>query len=55
MENPINFNPQTMTVSQVMDCAEALKTIFDIVDASADNYLSHHIKLVRKQMADEWK
>lgn len=33
--NPIAFNPDTMTVSQVKKCAETLRAMFDLIDRDA--------------------
>lgn len=53
--NPIAFNPDTMTVSQLKECADTLRTLFTMLDNE------HHpmnvigqLETVREQMLDRY-
>lgn len=37
LQNPIPFNPQTMTVSELLEAAETLKTIYSIAISAAEH------------------
>lgn len=53
--NPIPFNPDTMTVSQLKECAEVLSRMFDGIarEVPADNMM-FHLKQARDDMANRW-
>lgn len=54
MPNPIPFNPATMTASQLFECAETLRTLFNMVerDASAEQ-LEGYVLQARDFMAEK--
>jgi hypothetical protein len=55
MTNPIPFNPETMTVSQVTQCAITLRTMFDLIDRDAsDADIANYVKQTREYLLARW-
>lgn len=54
--NPIAFNPDTMTVSQLKHCAETLRMLFDGIerDDVDDTNIVFHLKQAREHMLKNW-
>lgn len=56
--NPIPFNPDTMTISQIKDCAEALSQLYDALDRGLDetdpNNVLFHMKRGRDALRKRW-
>jgi hypothetical protein len=50
MSNPIAFNPDTMSISQVKRCVETLRTCFELLDRDAE---AGHIKVYLEQTRDQ--
>jgi hypothetical protein len=49
-ENPIPFNPATMTVSDVLSCAETLSALFNMLDKQSDEQIVHSLRSARDYM-----
>lgn len=55
MKNPIPFNPDTMTVSQLKECAEALSTVFDQMRRGvSETVIIGHLEQTREHMTKNW-
>lgn len=53
--NPIAFNPDTMTVSQLKFCAETLRSAFDQIDRGAnEDTIVYYLGQARNQMLKQW-
>jgi hypothetical protein len=47
--NPIAFNPDTMSVSHVKECADQLRVLFDNIDQPPEDVV-HSLKAARDNM-----
>lgn len=55
MPNPIAFNPDTMTVSQLKEAAETLRTVFDGIERGVDaENIVHNLRQTRAGMLNRW-
>lgn len=55
MANPIAFNPDTMTVSQLKECADALRTVFDCIARRVPaESIVHTLEQHRDLMTRKW-
>jgi hypothetical protein len=53
--NPIAFNPDTMTVRQLKDCAELLRLLFDGIEREVDDdNIIHHLAIARERWQKDW-
>ena len=55
-KNPIPFNPDTMTVSQLKWCADTLRMLFDGVERPDvdDSNVMHHLRQAREWADKNW-
>ncbi len=55
MKNPVAFNPLTMTANQLVQCADALRTMFDLLDrdGTAED-VKHAVMQTREHMRKTW-
>ncbi len=54
-QNPIAFNPETMTVGQVKECTETLSMMFDMINrGSSPEDVFHRLDGARAQMLRKW-
>lgn len=53
--NPIAFNPDTMTVSQLKECADTLRTLFHALPTTPPEGIVGHLEQVRDSMVKRWK
>lgn len=55
LPNPIAFNPDTMTVSQLKECAETLRTLFQAMDHdNPPENITGQLEYVRERMIQRW-
>jgi hypothetical protein len=58
MENPIPFNPETMTVKQLKECADALRIMFNMLNRGSgyDQHVSmfYHLVQIRDDFVNRW-
>ena len=53
--NPIAFNPDTMTVGQLKECAETLSQAFDSIDRGVDaENIMHNLKMAQAMMVQRY-
>ena len=56
MANPIAFNALTMTVRQLVDCANTLRTLFELLDRDpTDEDVRSYVEQAREHMRQTWK
>ena len=56
MTNPIAFNPETMTVSQVKQCAETLRSMFDLLENGAsEDTIVGYLAQSRDYLTRAWR
>lgn len=53
-QNPIPFNPDTMTVSQLKECADGLSMIFRTLDGDGNVNTRGTVRAVRDDMLRKW-
>lgn len=55
-KNPIAFNPDTMTVAQLKECATTLRTLFENIDRTVDTPedVAHFVLNARDHMNKKW-
>jgi hypothetical protein len=55
MTNPIAFNAFTMTGYQMKECADTLRTLFNLLDReSTDEDVRIYVEQVRDSMLKKW-
>ena len=52
--NPIAFNPDTMTVSQLKECAETLRTLFHALPTTPPEGIVGQLEYVQDKMLRKW-
>ena len=52
--NPIPFNPETMTVKELKECAETLRTLFQALPTTPPEGIVGHLTQVRDEMLRRW-
>ena len=56
MTNPVAFNALTMTVRQLVDCANTLRTLFELLDRDpTDEDVRSYVEQAREHMRQTWR
>jgi hypothetical protein len=55
-KNPVAFNALTMTGLQLKECADTLRTLFDLLDREATNDdIKAYVEQARDHLSKTWK
>ncbi len=53
--NPVRFSTVNMTVSQLMECADLLRTVFDALERGVDEAnICRNLRQTRDSMSRRW-